>query len=107
MPLTAHMLNAFATELANCVRERAKGRDNKAARIVNTRPDEFVLAGFLTPRSQDDVGAHDEDGSATDLPQDSAYEQTAIGIEWMVEAEGCLALQTIEVDVSAHVYVRV
>lgn len=88
MPLNDHVLNAFASELADCVRERAKGRDDKSARIVNTRPDEFVLAGFLTPRYSGDVGAQDEDESATDLPQDSAYEQTAIGIEWMVDAAG-------------------
>lgn len=107
MPLNDHVLNAFASELADCVRERAKGRDNKSERIVNTRPDEFVLAGFLTPRSPGNVGAQDEDGIATDLPQDSAYEQTAIGIEWMVDAADFSALQTIEVEVSAHVYMRV
>jgi hypothetical protein len=104
MPLNDQVLNAFATSLADCVRERAKGCDDKSARIVNARPNEFVLAGFLTPRS---VGDHtprdDEDEAATDLPQDSAYEQTAIGLEWMVDAREFSKIDTFEVEVSAHV----
>jgi hypothetical protein len=107
MSLNDQVLNAFATNLVNCVRERAKGRDDKSARIVNTRPDEFVLAGFLTPRSVGTGAAHDEDDAATDLPQDSAYEQTAIGLEWMVDAQRFSEISSIEVDVSAYVYVRV
>src|SRR5262249_8851634 len=104
MSLSDHVLNAFATSLTDCVRERARGCDDKSARIVNTRPDEFVLAGFLTPRSVGESAAHDEDNAATDLPQDSAYEQTAIGLEWMVDARLFSEVDTFEVEVSAHVY---
>lgn len=100
-------LNGFASALANSVRERAKGCDDKSVRIVNTRPDEFVLAGFLTPRNVEGIGSQDEDDVATDLPQDSAYEQTAIGLEWMVDAEAFSVLDTIGVELSGHVYVRV
>ena len=107
MPLNDQVLNAFATSLADCVRERAKGCDDKSARIINTRPNEFVLAGFLTPRSVGDSTAHDEDEAATDLPQDSAYEQTAIGLEWMVDAQEFSKIRTFDVEVSAHVYLRV
>ena len=107
MPLNDQVLNAFATSLANCVRERAKGCDDKSARIINTRPSEFVLAGFLTPRSVEDGAAHDEDEAATDLPLDSAYEQTAIGLEWLVDAREFSRIDTFDVEVSAHVYLRV
>jgi len=107
MSLNDQVLNAFATSLVDCVRERAKGCDDKSARIVNTRPDEFVLAGFLTPRSLGERAAQGEDEAATDLPQDSAYEQTAIGLEWMVDAREFAEVGTFDVEVSAHVYLRV
>src|SRR6185312_8555030 len=107
MPLNDQVLNAFATGLADCVRRRAKGCDDKSARIVNARPDEFILAGFLTPRSVGEDTARDEDDAATDLPQDSAYEQTAIGLEWMVDAQQFSQIGTFDVEVSAHMYLRV
>lgn len=106
--LSDQVLNSFATSLADRVRDRAKGCDDKSARIVNTRPNEFILAGFLTPRSLAQVVApQGEDEAATDLPQDSAYEQTAIGLEWMVDAHEFSKIDTFDVEASAHVYLRV
>src|SRR5579883_1336174 len=109
MTLSDPVLNEFSTGLVHRIRDRAKGVDPKSARIVNTRPEEFILAGFLTPRAAPQPGDTDGEASegSTDLPQDSAYEQTAIGLEWMVDAEAFPTAKTIAVDVDIHVYVRV
>lgn len=111
MTLSDSALNEFSTSLVNRIRDRAKGVDDKSARIVNTRPEEFILTGFLTPRAiahADDAGGgegEDNEGT-TDLPQDSAYEQTAIGLEWMVDAETFPTAKTIPVEIDINIYVR-
>src|SRR5437870_8224211 len=107
MALNDGIFNAFATNLTYRVRDRAKGIDERSERIINTRPEEFILAGFLTPRSRSQDNSNpDDDESADDLPQDSAYEQTAIGLEWMVVAAGFAAETSIEVEIGGYVYVR-
>jgi hypothetical protein len=46
----------FARALAESIRARAKGIDDDSARIVNTRPQEHVLSGFLTPAALGEFG---------------------------------------------------
>src|SRR5947207_10206846 len=82
--------NAFASTLVRRVAERAKGIDSENARIIGARPADRILAGFLTPadltpldQSRQRPAEEPEDFLADDLPKDSAYEQSAVGIEWI------------------------
>jgi hypothetical protein len=99
--------NAFARALADRIRYRAKGLDDESARIVNTRPQEHILAGFLTPRSslqrQHDVV---DDAEADDLPHDSAFELTAIGLECLADRDALTHIEAMSVSFSLNVYVR-
>jgi Helicase conserved C-terminal domain len=100
--------NAFARGLAEQIRERAKGLDDESARIVNTRPQEHILAGFLTsrstpPQAPDD---HDDDADNDDLPRDSAFELRSIGLEWLADVNALAVLDALSVSLSLKVYVR-
>lgn len=99
--------NTFARSLAEQIRERAKGLDDESARIVNTRPQEHILAGFLTPRSAEDQdGPADGDPENDDLPRDKAFELTSLGLEWLADLEALTQCQAISAAVSLNVYVR-
>jgi Helicase conserved C-terminal domain len=100
--------NAFARGLAHQIRHRAKGIDDESARIVNTRPQEHILAGFLTPRSAAHaaVVAADEDSENEDLPRDSAFELTSIGLEWLADSRALAGARAVSILLSLNVYVR-
>ena len=103
--------NRFARALSEQVRDRAKGLDAASSRIVNTRPQEHVLSGFLTPRSRpapaDHVANADPDDDADELPRDSAFELSAIGLEFMADRKALVQLSSLRVDLSLQLYVRV
>jgi hypothetical protein len=100
--------NAFARALAEQIRQRAKGLDDESARIVNTRPQEHVLAGFLTPRSivQPRPDAVNGESDIDDLPRDSAFELTSIGLEWLADNDALARLDTLSLSLSLDVYIR-
>src|SRR5689334_13771501 len=95
MALTDSDYNAFATSLVSRFADRLRGLDSGAQRLVGTRPQDHVLAGFLTPVESDDTSDAREDdlddALASDLPRDSTHEQTSVGAEWLMpidEARG-------------------
>jgi hypothetical protein len=100
--------NAFARSIANSIRCRAKGLDAGSARIVNGRPSDHILSGFLTPRSivLPPRNAADDDSEVDDLPRDAAFELTSIGLEWRADKEAFLRLATLSLSVQLNVYVR-
>jgi hypothetical protein len=114
---TSHNYNQFAEWLVRRVTERAKGADEDSRRIYDVQPAEHILTGFLTPvkkaahaaaKSSGAVGrAKDEDADAVpDLPQDEAYEQTAMGLEWCGERGQIVAGRALTVTVSFRAYLR-
>ena len=111
MPLTDADYNGFATSLVNRFADRVRGLDTTAIRLVGERPQDHVLAGFLTPLEVDnpdsdpDAEAIDDDELlATDLPRDSSYEQTSIGAEWLMPTG--VSKGEIKFSVSGAVSVR-
>jgi hypothetical protein len=108
MPISDSALNGFAGALADNIACRAIGLDIDSARIVAARPSDHILTGFLTPmRRQDSADESDPDERLVDdLPQDSAYEQTAMGFEWLAPKDAFRAGSTLTVAVSCSVYVR-
>lgn len=124
--MEAQTYNRFAERLVDHLVARATGRDEASARLVGMRPADHILAGFLTPARQvdrgrpwpipelngraeavpdDDAEAPDE-GSASDLPQDSAYEMSALGFEWLLPVPLAAALPPLTITLAAAVYVR-
>ncbi len=101
--------NRFARALSEKIRARAKGIDDDSARIVNTRPQEHVLSCFLTPRGQPAAAGHSDDNvdDVDDLPKDSAFELSSIGLEFMVDRTTLESLSTLAVTIALNVYVRV
>jgi len=118
MPLTDTDYNAFATALAERFAERARGLGRDGARIVNQRPSDHILAGFLTPVTDRSVSRPPsapapsetsdgvEEALAEDLPRDSAYEQTSMGLEWIAPMDALRSGGRLSVDVEFFVYVR-
>ncbi len=131
MPLTDDDYNGFARSLTQCVIQRAKGLDDESSRLVGGRPVDYILAGFLTPAGSgqdqqpgEQAGGTDGSGEnggeraeqpveqelnellAQDLPQDGAYEQTNIGLEWKAPLDSLVAGSTLAVEVELAVYVR-
>ncbi len=96
----------FARGFVRRFAERVVGKDPGAACIVGSRPSDHILGGFLTPvrhpAPEDDL----EEAQVQDLPQDSAYEQTSIGLEWPVDFER-MAGSSARVEVSLCVFNRV
>ncbi|HKV33301.1 MAG TPA: helicase-related protein [Pyrinomonadaceae bacterium] len=116
MPLLDSDFNAFARALTHRFSERSKGLDADSRRILTARPSDQILAGFLTPRSGDDyaqtfstdVSLDDTDVEvelSNDLPRDSAYEQTSIGLEWLAVSDE-MSRRLIDVEVKLSVFVR-
>jgi len=110
MALTDNTLNNFARTLSSRIAQRAIGLDDTSARIVGLRPSEQILAGFLTPLQIEtekvpEVAEVDEQ-LTEDLPQDSPYEQTSVGFEWLAPREALQKGVKMKVAVNCSVYVR-
>ena len=109
MALTPDVYNQFSTSLVERIVERALGQDPASQRLLDIRPADHVLAGFLTPiRPPVDLAFEEEASEENDLPQDSPYEQSSFGLEWLVPKD---ALQStpgykLHVDVDLSVYLR-
>jgi hypothetical protein len=118
MSLSDADYNAFAVALAERFAERAKGLDSGSCRIVNQRPTDRILAGFLTPVSDRLISrapgtsqpsdSHDDvdEALADDLPKDSAYEQTAIGMEWVAPLDTFGSDRQLALGAEFFVFVR-
>jgi hypothetical protein len=109
MPLTNADYNAFAQALANRFVERAKGLDETSQQIINLRPADHVLAGFLTPAPSSQYQTMDDDTDtalADDLPKDTPYEQSAIGLEWIAPITALHNSLIVEIEARVRVYVR-
>ena len=82
MALTDSDYNAFASSLVSRFADRLRGLDGGAQRLVGTRPQDHVLAGFLTPVDPGDTSeaAEDDldDALASDLPRDSTYDVSPV-----------------------------
>src|SRR6516165_888589 len=100
--------NDFARALTEQISRRAKGLDEESARIVNVRPQEHLLSGFLTSRSttHPPVAAPGPDEDIDDLPRDAAFELTSIGLEWLADQEALRRIESLSVWLSANLYVR-
>ena len=103
MPLSKSTLNNFATSLARNLGARILGLDDNAARILGARPVDHVLGGFLTPSEEEDSGGDSEEILTRDLPTDSAYEQTSVGIEWLCPISSAKAIARVDVDFCVYV----
>jgi hypothetical protein len=126
MPLTDSDYNNFATTITRRFAERCKGLDDGSYRIIDRRPADNILAGFLTPvrDGQDstaagsdsrnrsaspggpDPSADGEDAFVDDLPRDTPYEQTAMGLEWIAPLEEMRDGVVVAVELQTCVYVR-
>lgn len=110
MAFTHNTLNNFARTLSRSIAQRAVGLDKASERIIELRPPEQILAGFLTPMQDQEKDASEDididEQFAEDLPQDSPYEQTAVGFEWLAPRHALDDLATMKVIVDCAVYVR-
>ncbi|HXG89479.1 MAG TPA: DEAD/DEAH box helicase family protein [Vicinamibacterales bacterium] len=108
MALTDPDYNAFATSVVGRFARRLRGLDPTAERLVGIRPQDHILAGFLTPVETTDApdgGNVDVDAAlASDLPRDSTYEQTSVGAEWLMPVNQ--ASGELQVSITGSVYVR-
>lgn len=108
MALTDSDYNTFASSVVSRFAGRLRGVDAAAQRLVGVRPQDHVLAGFLTPVEADEnaePGENDPDAVlAADLPRDSTYGQTSVGAEWLMPVEQ--ALGELQISVAGAVYVR-
>ena len=98
--------NDFARALTEQISCRAKGLDDDSARIVNVRPQEHILSGFLTPRSAPAAAAMGADDDVDDLPRDSAFELSSIGLEWLADRGALERTESLSASLSANLYVR-
>lgn len=121
MPITDSDYNNFATAITHYFTERCKGLDDESERIVDKRPSDHILVGFLTP-VKDENNSHSQNGSknsfandndseedelANDLPQDAAHEQTALGMEWIASIEQLMKPGvSFKVEPQTNIYVR-
>ncbi|WP_263367963.1 helicase-related protein [Edaphobacter bradus] len=101
--------NRFALLLSEDIRGRAKGLDSESERLVHSRPMDHILSGFLTPRSEEVANAmadeQDIDG-AIDLPRDSSFTMSSLGLECMVSAAELAKLDHISVSVESAIFLR-
>jgi hypothetical protein len=109
MVLIQNVYNQFATSLVERIVERALGLDPASQRLLDARPADHVLAGFLTPiHPSVDHEFGEEIIEEDDLPQDSAYEQSSFGLEWLVPKSALQDGQKhkLHVTVDMSVYLR-
>src|SRR5207245_5738159 len=109
--LSADLINGFARGLVDQFTLGAKGLDADSDRFIAARPNERILAGFLTPVSM--AGGNDDDDSVPDtagpqeLPADDSYDETNVGLEWSVPIASVRPGMSIRLSVGMNVYVRV
>jgi hypothetical protein len=107
MELTDQVYNSFTISLVERIVERALGQDPHSARLLDTRPADHVLAGFLTPlRPAGNLTDETDPDEADDLPQDSPYEQSSCGLEWLVPRVALQQGQKLQAVVTLSVYLR-
>jgi hypothetical protein len=107
MTLTPDVYNQFTTSLVERIVERALGQDPASQRLLDIRPADHVLAGFLTPlRPPTESKREDEASEESDLPQDSPYEQSSFGLEWLVPKGILQSAHKLYVTVELSVYLR-
>jgi hypothetical protein len=82
--ITEQDFNRFSTNLAEFISLRAKGEEKEI--IEGVRPQDEILTGFLTPLRDLSLG-YIQNNSSEEVPHDSHYEQTSIGIEWESKKE--------------------
>lgn len=99
-------LNDFARGLAAHFAARATGCDEESVRLLYKRPSDHVLTGFLTPLSPDSNEQSIEDQLASDLPSDTATEQTNLGMHWLAPRTAIQSDAVIEARIKLSVYVR-
>lgn len=106
-PPSDQNLNAFARGLVSRFVESAVGSDERSVRLVDERPSDRIIAGFLTasPRGAAGEGGEDE-ALATDLPRDEAYQQTSLGLQWLVPRTAFRPGVRLSISVELSVYVR-
>src|SRR4051794_29132519 len=106
MALADSDFNAFAHGLAERFSDRATGQDSDSTRLLNIRPSDHVLAGFLTPCQHEESGANSEEELADDLPLDRPYEQTALGMHWRIPRAALRSGIGLSATIRLQVYVR-
>lgn len=99
---------ACARWIANQLRQRAVGADERNRRIVGVNASDQIVGGFLTPVKQDaheEIGDDPESHLVRELPSDEPHEVSNIGFEWLAsrQAFSGSALVTIR----SSVYLRV
>ena len=92
----------FARGLVKRFSERVVGADDTSARLVTVRPSDHILGGFITAMPKPES---DGETPLDDLPQDSDYEQTSIGLAWLAERDE-LAAVTAACRLRLTTYVR-
>lgn len=92
----------FARGLVGRFAERVVGADRTSARLVNVRPSDHILGGFITAMARPES---DGETPLDELPQDSDYEQTAIGFAWLATRDE-LAAVTASYRLRLTTYVR-
>lgn len=95
--------NNFVISFGDRFAERATGADGDSATLPYARPADRILAGYLTAPLEERAG---EDAELTDLPKDSAYEQTAIGVDWLCSLSTVRPDDEIAVSAEASVYIK-
>ena len=110
MAFTHTTLNNFASTLSSLIAQRAVGLDDASERIVELRPAEQILAGFLTPMNDEEAkdtrDADIDEQLYEDLPQDSPYEQTSVGFEWLAPQQALQKCATMTLVIDCAVYIR-
>src|SRR5262249_39775996 len=98
-------LNSFAQGLVARFIERATGQEAGSARLINERPADHILTGFLNPAQIAEEDGVD-DPLADDLPRDDAYNQSSLGMHWLVPRSALREGIYLQPELSASVYVR-
>lgn len=117
MAINHNTLNNFARTLGKLIAQSAVGLDDASERIVGQRPSDHVLAGFLTPlqNGKEKIEAEKKGVESEaqlderlneDLPQDSPYEQTGVGFEWLAPRDALSGPTQMKVTIECAVYVR-
>ncbi len=97
--------NGFAAVLADRIAARAIGVDDDSLLIPGMRPSDQILGGFLTP-ARSRAGEDEEDAEREELPNDSPYEQSTCGVEFLVRNGALAAISPLRVRLSLYLFVR-
>lgn len=104
--------NVFARKLSEEIASRATGSDDESVRIVNSYPSDHILTGFLTPlnpNKQSTISNNDKSDTllTEDLPNDSSYEQTNVGMEWLMPVKSIGNNDLLDISISMSLYMRI